>query len=117
GDAVIGKIPYIWVLADITTFDQASVLSVAEHAIISDTTWQSGNSPGTIPAGSSPTPTLYSISEVAPNDIAFGTNVPNGGVGPGSSKILTAAIPEPSHYAVGFGMVTLLMVMLRRRRA
>ena len=112
GIDAVGSTLYYWVLPGVATYSEASVLAVAEYALMTDSGW------GVVPTGAGPPDgEPYNIQGNTIDTVLWGTLVPDGGVGAGSSKILTgAAVPEPSTYAGLFGVAMLLVVHLRRRR-
>jgi len=106
-----GQSLYYFVLPGVTDYTEGQILAVAEYAIMTDSGWDT-LAFGTDGAGSD-----TNIQGNTIDTVLWGTLVPDGGEGAGSSKILTgAAVPEPSTYAGLFGVAMLLVVHLRRRR-
>ncbi len=111
GSSAVGMPLYVFVLPGVSEYTEAQVLAVAEYAIYTDSSW------GIMPLGSGGTGTLDDNWTNTIDTVLWGTLVPDGGVGAGSSKILTGAVvPEPSTYSALFGLATLLVLQLRRRR-
>ncbi|MGE9294518.1 MAG: hypothetical protein ACQKBW_12975 [Puniceicoccales bacterium] len=115
GSAAVGQVVYYWVLAGVTTYSEEILSSIAEMALVTDSSWDVGETPGAIPNGTVSGNT-YNIATNYLDTIVYGTNG-GAGVGAGSITIRTEQVPEPAFYAAGLGMVALMVVWLRRRRA
>jgi hypothetical protein len=115
GSSAVNQVVYYWVLPGVTEYTWDQVKYISEMAIVSDSSWEYGADPGAIPPGTVSGNT-YNIATNNLDKIVYGTNG-GAGIGAGSNTILTAPVPEPAFYAAGLGVVALLVVRLRRRKA
>jgi len=105
-EAAAGKEGYWVVLAGVSNFSTGS--SASEIGIFNDDDW-------TVAPVGSLTGDSWATAQVGNVDnIIFGSQVASGGFGAGT-QFRTAAIPEPSTYALLGGLLALTCVMLRRR--
>jgi hypothetical protein len=101
-----GKEGYWMVLAGVSSFGSAS--SASEIGIFNDDDW------AVAPVGSL-TGDSWTTAQVGNvENVIFGNQVAGGGFGAGT-QFQTAAVPEPSAYALLGGLLALGCVMLRRR--
>ena len=104
--AASGKEGYWLLLAGVNSFASAS--SATEIGIFNDDSWDVGPVGGT-------TPDTWATAQVGNvENVIFGSQVASGGFGAGT-QFQTAAVPEPSAYALLGGLFALTCVMLRRR--
>ena len=101
-----GKTGYLMILAGITDFSNSS--DATEFAVIGNTSWTVVPSGGLTPDSWD----LTSLNNV--DNLLYGTQTPNGGIGSGYA-FSTLAVPEPSNYASIIGFVALSLALLRRR--
>lgn len=101
-----GKEGYWLVLAGVNNFDNAS--SATEIGIFNDDDWSTG------PVGSIAGDTWDTAQIGTVENVIFGSQTASGGYADGA-LFSTAAVPEPSAYALLGGLLALGCVMLRRR--
>jgi hypothetical protein len=101
--AATGEVPYVMIFAGINDFSNAS--SATEYIVYRDTGW------ATFPVPDVSDPTL-NLQTYQPDTIVIGSlnNVADG------FEMNTVAVPEPSHFALAFGLIGLGVVVWRRRR-
>ena len=101
-----GKEGYWLVLAGVESFDSAS--TATEIGIFNDDDWE------VAPVGSLTGDTWDTAQVGNVENVIFGSQVASGGFTAGTD-FRTAAVPEPSAYALLGGLFALTCVMLRRR--
>lgn len=101
--AAQGEVPYVMIFAGISDISNAS--SATEYLVYRDTGW------ALFPAPNTPAADL-NLQTFQPDTIVIGSlNSSADGF-----EMNTVAVPEPSHFALAFGLIGLGVVIWRRRR-